>query len=314
MKVWHFTGVGQPLVRAEVPEPTAGPGEVVLEVGAAGLCHTDVGILHDPMWGERIGPLPLALGHEVAGTISEVGEGVTGWVVGDRVGVSPNGTTRPGIGRDGGYAPFCVAHPADLVAMPDALSPELASIGTDAGLTAYSAVMSTGGVTAGQRVAIVGLGGLGQVGVRVAALAGAEVHVAEVKREVWPLAEELGATSVVADVAELAALEPEVIVDFAGFGETTSKAVQAVRPGGRVVQVGMGRLEAMVSTWDLILKRVTLIGSRGGTVEELAEVYRLMAEGSLAPQLTTIGYADIPHGLDRLHRGDVTGRLVAVPD
>lgn len=313
MKVWHFTGVGEPLVRAEVPEPTAGPGEVVLEVGAAGLCHTDVGILHDPMWGERVGPLPLALGHEVAGTIREVGAGVDEWQVGDRVGVSPNGTTRPGIGRDGGYAPACVAHPADLVRVPDGLSFELASIGTDAGLTAYSAVMSTGGATAGQRVGIVGLGGLGQVGVRVAALAGAEVHVAEVKREVWPLATELGATSVVTDVAELADLELDVIVDFAGFGTTTGAAVTAVRPGGRVVQVGMGRLEAMVSTWDLILKRVTLVGSRGGTVEELAEVYRLMADGSLAPQLGTISFDQIPAGLARLHDGSVTGRLVAVP-
>ena len=69
MKVWHFTGVGQPLVAAEVPRPTAGAGEVVLEVGAAGLCHTDVGILHDPMWGERVGPVPLALGHGIEAKI-----------------------------------------------------------------------------------------------------------------------------------------------------------------------------------------------------------------------------------------------------
>jgi propanol-preferring alcohol dehydrogenase len=300
-------------VCAEVPEPVAGPREVVLEVRAAGLCHTDVGILHDPTWGERVGPLPLVLGHEVAGVVHQVGPDVESCAVGDRVGVNPNGTTRPGIGRDGGYAPLCLARPDDLVQLPGGLCFKQAAIGTDAGLTAYHAVMTTGGVSAGQRVGIIGLGGLGQVGVRVAVLAGAEVYLAEVKQEAFPLARQLGATDVAADVSAFTDRELDVIVDFAGFGTTTSAAVATVRPEGRVVQVGMGRLEALVSTWELILRRVTLVGSRGGTGPELAEVYRLMADGNLAPELTTLPFGRIPDGLEQLHRGAVTGRLVAVP-
>ncbi|WP_244928905.1 zinc-binding dehydrogenase [Nocardioides sp. W7] len=312
MKAWQFHGTGEPLVLTDVAEPTAGPGEVVVDIHAAGLCHTDVGILHDPVWAPGLAEPPFTLGHELAGTISEVGEGVTGWTVGHRVGVSPAGTTRPGLGRDGGYSYRCIAHPADLVPMPEGLSFELAAMGTDAGRAPYRAVVVRGEVQAGQKVGIIGLGGLGQIGARIAVLKGAEVYVAEVKESLWPLAEELGARGVARSITEFADQELDLVVDFAGFGSTTADAIETVKTFGRVVQVGMGVLESTISTNTLIMKQVTLMGSRGGTVQDIAAVYDMFTSGLLAPELTPITFDDIPDALDRLHRGEAVGRYVAV--
>jgi propanol-preferring alcohol dehydrogenase len=122
MRAWRFTGTGSPLQVADVEPPRPGPGQVVVDVRAAGLCHTDVGILDDPGWLQRLGPLPLTLGHEVAGVVSELGDGVAGVSVGDAVGISPAGSTRPGLARDGGYAASCVADVADLVPIPPGVS------------------------------------------------------------------------------------------------------------------------------------------------------------------------------------------------
>ncbi|MFP4636510.1 MAG: zinc-binding dehydrogenase, partial [Nitriliruptoraceae bacterium] len=138
-----------------------------------------------------------------------------------------------------------------------------------------------------------------------------EVYVAEINEEVWPLAEEIGAKSIGHSIREFADHGLDVIVDFAGFGSTTAEAIESVRLHGRVVQVGMGRLEATISTKALILSQVHLIGSNGGTREDVAGVYDYIAAGELEPTITTIGFEDIPTGLDRLERGEVTGRLVA---
>ncbi|WGX97794.1 zinc-binding dehydrogenase [Nocardioides sp. L-11A] len=311
MRAWQMTGTGEPLRLTELPEPVAGPGEVLVAVRAAGLCHTDVGILHDATWTERVGPFPLTLGHEIAGVVAALGEGVTGWSLGERVAVNPAGTTRPGLGRDGGYGPLTLADPADLVRVPDGLSDELAAAGTDAGRAPYRAVVVRGEVGAGDKVGIIGLGGLGQVGARIAVLRGAEVYAAEPKRSLWPMARELGVREVAPDIRDFAGVGLDVVVDFAGFGTTTAGAVEVVREHGRVVQVGMGRLESTISTNALILKQVTLLGSRGGTVEDIAAVYEMFASGDLSPALELIGFDDIPGALARLHAGEVTGRLVA---
>ncbi|WP_235735532.1 zinc-binding dehydrogenase [Nocardioides alcanivorans] len=310
MKAWQMTAARSPLVLADVPVPVPGPGEVLIETRAAGLCHTDVGILDDPEWLERVGPLPLTLGHEIAGVVCEVGTELQGWRVGERVAVNPAGRTRPGFGRGGGYAPLCTALPEDLVRIPEGLDFPLAAAGTDAGRAPYRAVVVRGQLRPGERVGIIGLGGLGQVGARIAVLRGAQVYAAEPKRELWSMARELGVTDVAADISEFSDLD--LVVDFAGFGSTTAGAIKAVREFGRVVQVGMGRLEATISTNDLILKQVTLLGSRSGTVDDIAAVYEMFASGQLSPALEQIGFEDIPAALDRLRAGKVTGRLVAV--
>lgn len=136
------------------------------------------------------------------------------------------------------------------------------------------------------------------------------MYAAEPKRDLWPMAEALGVREVAEDITAFDDLD--LVVDFAGFGTTTAGAIEAVREFGRVVQVGMGRLESTISTNALILKQVTLLGSRAGTVDDIAAVYEMFASGDLSPTLELIGFDDIPEALDRLRAGGVTGRLVAV--
>lgn len=314
MKAWQFTKTHEPLALNEIDEPTAGPGEVVLDVKAAGLCHSDVGVLEDEGWLALLPVIPVTMGHEVAGVVAEVGEGVTNVKVGDRVGVCPTGPSgvAPGYGRNGGFQPRHVAPASDLVPMPEGLSFELAAAGTDAGMTSYAAVVTNGGVKSGDKVAIIGLGGLGQVGARIAVNIGADVTVCEINEAVWPLAEKIGATKVVKDVKELAGGEYDVVIDYAGFGETTARSVDAIRRDGTIVVVGMGSLESTINTRDVIMKQARIIGSNGGTMQDVADCYDMFAKGDVEPDITTIGFDDIPDGIERLKRGEVQGRLVAV--
>ena len=312
MKAWQFTNTNEPLALNEIPEPTPGPGEVVLDIKAAGLCHSDVGVLDEPGWLATIPVRPVTMGHEVAGVITEIGEGVTDWQVGDRVGVCPTGESgvAPGYGRDGGFSFKHRVWAGDLVRMPDELSFELAAMGTDAGMTSYHAVVAQGRLEKGQKVGIIGLGGLGQVAARIAVVKGAEVHVAEINEEVWPLAKKIGAVDVVKDAAEWADQDFDLVVDFAGF-DTTGAGAKAVRRGGRVVLVGMGKLSFTLDTMDMILKEIEVIGSNGGTLQDVAACYELFASGEINPQFAVIGFDDIPEGIEKLRRGEVTGRLVA---
>ncbi|NLB48120.1 MAG: zinc-binding dehydrogenase, partial [Microbacteriaceae bacterium] len=106
----------------------------------------------------------------------------------------------------------------------------------------------------------------------------------------------------------------DVIIDFAGFGQTTADAVDVIRRDGTVVLVGMGRLEALINTRSLILNQCNLRGSNGGTKADIEGIYEYMATGKLNPKLTEITFDEISDGIDRLHEGKVEGRLVAVMD
>jgi propanol-preferring alcohol dehydrogenase len=173
MKAWQFTGTDKPLELNEVPEPHAGPGQVVVQVKAAGVCHSDVTALDDAGWMPLFSELPRTMGHENAGVIIEVGEGMDHWKVGDRVGLAPVMSDGDALGYgkwDGGFGPQLLATDDNLVKLPDEVSFELGSMATDAGLTAYHAIMAVGGAKAGMKVGVIGLGGLGYIGARVAAL------------------------------------------------------------------------------------------------------------------------------------------------
>jgi propanol-preferring alcohol dehydrogenase len=181
MRGWLFTDTNAPLVLGEVAEPTPGPGEVVVDVKAAGLCHSDVGALQDPQWLDLITSRPVVLGHEIAGVVRQVADDVTDFTVGQHVGVCPVGLLggAPGYTRHGGFTVKHCAPAVDLVPMPSGLSFELAALGTDAGMTSYHAMVTRGEANAGMKVGVIGLGGLGQLGAQVAVLRGAKVHIAE---------------------------------------------------------------------------------------------------------------------------------------
>ena len=314
MKAWHFTGTHKPLAWVDLAEPEPGDGQVLIDVEGCGLCHTDVGVLEDEGWMSTLVKVPIVMGHEVAGTIRALGPGVTGWQSGDRVGICPTTSAgAPGFSFDGGFAERMIAPAESLVRIPDDVSFAAGAAATDAGMTSYHAMMTTGQLQPGMKVGVIGLGGLGQIGVRAAVLKQADVYVAEIDESVWHLGETLGAKAVGRSIKEFADQGLDLVVDYAGFGTTTAQAIEAVKPGGRVVQVGMGKLEATISTKAMILKSVTLVGSNGGTKSDIEAIYQLLSDGELDPVLTEIGLEEIADGLQRLSRGEVTGRLVAAP-
>ena len=316
-KGWLFTGAHEPLVLSDVPAPIAGEGEVVLDVTAAGLCHSDIGIIEGPgaAW---ITNLPIVLGHEVAGTIREIGPGVESFAIGERVVIGllahgdekKTGWDAPGLSRNGGYEQLAIAQATELVRIPDNVSSAQAAAATDSVTTAYHAVVAEGRVTAGTVVGIIGMGGLGMNAVQIADALGAEVHGVDTSERARSRASEFGIASVHADARELAQYQPEIIFDFAGFGTTTAAAIEAVRTGGRVVLVGLGAIEATISTNLLVTKQVTLIGSSGGSKDDLKTVLGMISNGTITNVVEEIPFNTLPEGIRRLSAGEVVGRLV----
>ena len=319
MKALQLVEVGQPLVWADLPDPVPGAGEVVIDVRAAGLCHSDVGYI------EGVIPdisLPRVLGHEVAGVISALGDGVTGHAIGDRVVIasSAGGTTGDlyaagaegsswlGVTRNGGYEEKVVALVPELRGIPDGVDFAQAAVATDAGMTSYAAVRGAGQVSTGKRVGIIGLGGLGLSGAKFAVLAGAEVYAAEINPDAHAAGLEAGVRECVTEVSDLARFDLDVVIDFAGFGTTTVDALQAVRQRGRVVLVGMGAGIASILTPSFVMKEATLVGSLGGTSADVEAVMTHMANGEFRIDTHSIPFAEIPDGLARLARGGIPGK------
>jgi alcohol dehydrogenase, propanol-preferring len=317
---WVFHGAGAPLESAELPDLAPGPQQVVVDVHAAGLCHTDIAILDGP-GGVWVTQLPIVLGHEVAGVVRELGAEVTNVCVGDRVAVGAPmqpvhrgwtwPTNVPGLGRDGGYG-YRVNPDADqLVPIPEGVSFAQAAVATDSVTTAYHAVREAGQVGAGDVVGIIGVGGLGLSAVQIAVAAGATIFGVDISEEARARAVSAGAAKAYESIAELKPHEPDVVFDFAGFGTTTAEALDVVRPGGTIVVVGLGQLESTVSTNLLVTKSIRMRGSLGGTKQDLVEVLDLIATGQLSPILEDIEFNDIPSGLERLRAGNLVGRLAA---
>ena len=309
MRAWQFTEVGKPLTLTNLPDPVPGRGQVVIDTMAAGLCHSDVSYM-DGTLTPLLGPAPIILGHEIAGLVSAVGEGVSGIEVGDRVAISAD-VDGPGTAVDSGYATKVLVRDVEVVPIPATVSFEQAATATDAGRTAYHAVRTIGGVGPGTRLGIIGFGGLGSLGAEFALILGAEVYVAEINRDIHNRIIESGAQKVFDDARDLAEEDLDVIIDFAGFGTTTAAAVAAVKRGGRVVQVGLARREATIDIQDLVLREVQLLGSVTGTATDIEAVLELMAAGRVSSKVVVTRFEDIQDGLERLERGEISGRLVA---
>lgn len=304
---WQFIAPHQPLELVEKQDPEPGPGQVLIATRAAGLCHSDIGFLEGTIdW--MLVVRPIILGHECAGEIVKLGPGVEGWSIGDRVAVAGLGLDAPGLVADGGFGEKFIGKVEQLIRIPESVDYVQAAAATDAGQTARKA-LRLAEVGPGRRVGIIGLGGLGLTAAKMAVMLGAEVFAVEIDESVWRSAEEAGVKRVVGTPQELADEELDAFVDYAGFGVTTAGAIEAVKPGGTVVQVGMGRKEATIDTTLLVTREVVLRGSLGGSYADTQDVLRLMGEG-LRVTATEIAFEEVPEGLERLERGEVNGRLV----
>jgi alcohol dehydrogenase len=306
-----FESFGGPLTVAEVPAPDPAPGGVVVEVGASGICRSDWHAWqgHDP---DVV--LPHVPGHELAGTVAAVADGVHGWAVGDRVTVPfvnacgrcaecvagehqvCRNQTQPGFTHWGSLAEHVAIGAADvnLVAVPDELDLVTAAALGCRYATAFRAVVQVARVRPGEWVVVHGCGGVGLSAVQIAAAAGARVVAVDVSPGALGMARELGAERAVdgagdvpGAVADLTGGGAHVSVDALGSATTCTNSVRSLRPRGRHVQVGLlppaqGRPEVPMER--VIAHELQILGSHGMAAHAYPELLGLIAAGRLAPQ------------------------------
>ena len=280
----------------QVPIPVPAAGEVRVKVGAAGVCLSDVHLIEGLLTPALLKGEVVTLGHEVAGTVESLGDGVEGWMLGDRVvvkaGVERGGRTYTmGVDYDGGWAEYLVAPSANLVAIPDDLPFEQACIIPDAVSTPWGAIEGTSQLRAGQAVGVWGVGGLGAHAVQLLRFAGAAPLVA-----IDPLAEareralEFGADLALDPGdpefrAKLAAVAPsglDVAFDFAGVDAVRAQAISALGVDGKLVLVGLSGTPITIGdSSKFTYMRRQILGHYGSEPRHIDQLIRLTAIGRL---------------------------------
>ncbi|SEE21101.1 NAD+-dependent secondary alcohol dehydrogenase Adh1 [Streptomyces sp. 2231.1] len=341
MKAVQVVAYGRNLEMRDVPVPSVtGPYDVVVRIGGAGVCRTDLHIL-EGQWAEKSGvTLPYTIGHENAGWVHAVGGAVTHVAEGDKVIVHPLitcGLCRacrsgddvhceqslfPGIDTDGGYAEYLKTSARSVVRIDDSLEPADVAALADAGLTAYHAVAKAARrLRPGDRCVVIGAGGLGHIGVQVLrALTAAEIVVVDRNPEALKLAETIGADhGVLADgdqverVLELTGGRgAEVVIDFVGEGGATRDGVRMLRRAGDYHVVGYGE-NIDVPTIDIISAEINFIGNLVGSYNDLSELMVLAAKDEVRLHTTSYPLDRFQDALDDLDAGRVRGRAILVP-
>lgn len=286
----------------DVPKPRARPGEVVIAIRANGLCRSDIHHLHGTTPGER-----STMGHEGAGVVEALGEGVDGLNVGDRVVVNyvnPDGTcalcrrgrmdlcerSPLGFGTDGVFAEAVRVDARNVVPLPEAVPFDEGAILGCAGATAYHAT-SRSGIAPGSSCMIIGLGGVGMQGVEMARHFGASPLIAvDVREAKLDRARRLGATVTVnaskEDPVEVArslgdGRGVDVAFEYIGLPETLNQAITSVRWGGRVMMVGIPKGEITFDARSFNLGGKTLMATQGHTNEDLRSAVELRVKGAI---------------------------------
>jgi alcohol dehydrogenase, propanol-preferring len=332
----------------EVAKPTPGPGQVVIRIGGAGACHSDLHLMHDFSGDVLPWRPPFTLGHENAGWVDSVGSGVTSVAEGDAVAVygawgcgrctrcragmetyceNPAEAPVPGggggLGLDGGMADFLLV-PAErlLVPLPANLSPADAAPLTDAGLTPYHAVRrSWSKMTPDATVVVIGVGGLGHLAVQIVkATTAARVIAVDAKPAALELARAVGADNVLpSDEHSAAAIRDltggrgaEVLLDFVGAEATINLARAAARPLGDVTIVGIAGGTVPLSFFSQPYE-VSIQTTYWGTRPELVELFDLASRGLITAETTTYGLDQAVQAYHDLQAGTIRGRAVIVP-
>ncbi|NCV81778.1 MAG: zinc-binding dehydrogenase [Actinobacteria bacterium] len=274
----------------DVPTPDAGAGQVRIKVGAAGVCLSDVHFLEGILSPGYLEGDHVTLGHEVAGTVDQVGAGVTTSSIGDRVVViagernAHQQITTMGFDYDGGWAEYVVTK-AELVAkIPDSLAFEQAAIIPDAVSTPWAAITSTGHVVAGEKVAVFGVGGLGIHAVQLLKIIGAFVIAIDPREDARANALERGADFAFApDDAQLKKHRGlNAAFDFAGVSPVRKQALSMLGEQGRLVIVGIAN-EPIVIPNDMAFTymRTQIMGHYGSEAHHVVELIELAVSGRL---------------------------------
>jgi propanol-preferring alcohol dehydrogenase len=315
MKAYQWDGPGHAsLVLRDVPVPEPSSGEVQIKIKACGLCHSDCHVL-DGSGAQWVKQRPITLGHEISAQITKLGEGVTEFHVGQRVGIALIApATAIGLDFNGGYAEYAVAPAHTVVPLPDTLSYEQACVSVDAMASAYHAVVGTAGVTSSMTVGVLGLGGLGMTGLRTACLTGAKVYGCDVDSGKHETAKKAGAVDVSSDISTFKDVVFDVVFDFVGFEKTMLAAINAVKREGIVVLVGMGQPEMTLPSGLIVMKNIEIRGSLGGRKNELSAIFDLIAQGKLIPEIEEVPFEELNESLHRLESGKASKRMYVKPN
>jgi alcohol dehydrogenase, propanol-preferring len=343
MQAVQLTQWQRPAVVRTVPRPRPDPGEVLLEVRAAGLCHSDLHLMHWPA-GTVPYELPFTLGHEVAGNVAGLGPGAEGIEVGDSVIVyGPWGCGRcarcslgeehlceadglrgrgSGLGRDGGLAEYMIVPSPRLTVPLGDLDPVAAAPLADAALTPYHAIRrALPWLRAGSGAVVIGVGGLGHVAVQILrALTSCRIVAVDRREQALEIAARDGADVMLA-ADGLTAREARraagargaaLVIDCVGVEQTLDLAAGIVAPGGHVTILGVGG-GTFPMRFGAVPFETSVVMSNWGTRAELADVVALARAGAVHVDVERVALADAPAAYERLEAGAVRGRLVAVP-
>ena len=325
------------LVERPVPEPLRHT-DVLVRVGGAGVCATDLHAI-DGLMGPAGVTVPLVLGHENAGWVEAVGDGVTTVSPGDAVLVYPpyscglcvacrRGNDMhcarhdfTGLTVDGGFAEFVLVSERSLIALPDGVEPVDVAPHADAGLTAYHAVRRLAHLAVpGSTAVLIGVGGVGHIALQLLRELGSSSLVTiETDERRRRLATELGADEVIDGSAPLDAVREltggrgaDLVFDFVGTDETHAAAAAMLARGGTSSVIGYGGTVAVPSV-ALVANEQSVVGNLVGTWIDLWELLQLHAAGRIVLKTETHPLDSVNDVLDRLREGEVTGRAVLVP-
>ncbi len=325
----------------DVPEPEiSGPMDVIVKIGGAGVCRTDLHII-EGQWDERMHtPLPYILGHENAGWVHQVGPAVTNVAVGDTVILHPTPTCGlcracragddmhcvssefPGLSRDGGMAEYLLTSARACVKLDPSTQPQDVAALADAGITAYHAVRKAIPLLyPGTTCVVIGAGGLGHIGIQcLAALTATAIIVVDRNPDALKLAEQLGARhTVVADGGQVAAVQQliggagaEVVLDFVAEQGAEMDGWNMTRPAGSYFVIGYGGT-LTIPTLDIISTERNIIGNIVGTYNDLAELMDLAQAGKVTLHTRTYPLQSAAEAFADLDAGRVRGRAILVP-
>ena len=325
----------------EVPDPKiSGPLDVIVKIGGAGVCRTDLHIM-EGQWDAAMGtPLPYILGHENAGWVHEIGSAVTNVAVGDTVILHPTPTcglchacragddmhcinsSFPGLSTDGGMAEYLLTSARACVKLDPPTRPEDVAALADAGITAYHAVRKAIPLLyPGTTCVVIGAGGLGHIGVQcLAALTATRIVVVDRNPDALKLAEQLGAQhTVVADGRQVDAVKDltggngaEVVLDFVAEQGAEMDGWNMTAPAGSYFVIGYGGT-LHIPTLDIISTERNIIGNIVGTYNELAELMALAQAGKVTLHTRTYPLDAAVEALSDLDAGRVRGRAILVP-
>lgn len=328
----------EPLSLEEVPRPVLDPEDLLIQVEACGVCHSDLHVA-DGDWSQftKITKKPLILGHEIAGRVAEKGERVADFQIGDRVGVpwvywtcgacdfcregNENLCVRQkitGVTVDGGFAEFVRAPASHAVRIPEGLSAMEAAPLFCAGVTVYRALRQAR-IVPGQRLAIFGIGGLGHFAVQFGRELGAEVIAVDVSEQKLELASLLGAmsglnavaTNVVKELRSKGGVHVALVTSAAKAAYDT--AFGCLRPTGTLLVVGLPSENLSFPAILMAAGEVRIQASAVGTRQDLREVLALGALGKLRCHITPHPLGDINQVLEQLRHGQISGRTAIVP-